>query len=242
MSLRILIVDDEPPALARLCAMVSDAGLGEVVGEARDGRTALTAVAELTPDLVLLDIRMPVMDGLEAARHMATLPTPPAIVFTTAYDEHALAAFDAGAVDYLLKPVRAARLAEAVGRARRLNVTVLPDSATARTHLGQTLNGALRLVPVAEIRALRAEHKYVTVYFPDGELVLEESLATLESEFGDRFLRVHRNALVAAEYVAELLRDDSGGLQVRLDGIEPQFEVSRRLAAGVRRELRGGRS
>lgn len=240
MSLRILIVDDEPPALARLTAMVRDAGLGEVVGEARDGRTALGAVAELKPDLVLLDIRMPVMDGLEAARHMVTLPAPPAIVFTTAYDEHALAAFDTGAVDYLLKPVRAARLAEAVGRAQRLNIAVLPDADTARTHLGQTLNGALRLVPVTDVRALRAEHKYVTVYFPGGELVLEESLAALESEFGERFLRVHRNALVAAEHVAELMRDDSGGLQVRINGIEPCFEVSRRLAAGVRRQLRGG--
>lgn len=239
MSLQILIVDDEPPARARLRALIHDAELGEVVGEAGDGVQALGLIADLRPQLVLLDIRMPVMDGLEAARHLSATDEAPAVVFTTAYQEHALAAFDAGAIDYLLKPIRAARLAEAVGRARRLRADALPVSDRARTHLSATLNGALRLVPVAEVRVARAEHKYVTVVFPGGQLVLEESLSALEEEFSDHFLRVHRNALVAAQHVAGLERLDSGATAVLMDGVTEPVEVSRRLIGAVRRRLRG---
>lgn len=256
MKPRLLVVDDEAPARARLRALIEAGALGEVVGEAADGAEALALAAALRPDVVLLDIRMPGMDGMRTARELAASDAPPAVVFCTAYDEHALAAFDAGAVDYLLKPVRANRLAAALqrvlGRAGGLTSRPAVETggtadapgvesdavAAARTHLSATLNGEVRRVPVAEARVLRAEHKYVSVYHPGGVLVLEASLAALEAEFGARFLRVHRNALVARAHISALLRRPGGGLAIRLRDHDEAVEVSRRLAPAVRRALR----
>jgi len=245
--MRILIVDDEPPARARLAHLIAEGNLGEVVGEAAHGRAALEAAAEHEPDIVLLDIRMPGMDGLEVAHHLAGFEQPPAVIFTTAYDAHALAAFEANAVDYLLKPIRLERLHEAIERARRVTRAQLGEIArphgarprAARTHVSATLHGRLRLVPIEEIRYFRAEHKYVTAGYPGGELVIEDSLASLEEEFGARFLRVHRNALVARAHVRGLERTDDGRTVVRLDGVGESIEVSRRLSGTVRRALRG---
>lgn len=226
--MQILIVDDEAPARARLARLVADAG-HTVVGEAADGVAALEAVQELAPQVLLMDVRMPGMDGIEVARHLAELDTPPAVVFTTAYDEYALAAFDAAAVAYLLKPVRAERLADALDRAARptrAQITV------ARTHLSSRVGDRLLLVPVQSVRCLLADSKYVTARHEKGELVLDETLKALESEFPDRFLRVHRNALVAVEHVERL-----EGNRVFLRGDPEPLEVSRRHGAEVRRRL-----
>ncbi len=244
-NVKILVVDDEAPARERLVAMVAEIGIGAVCGEAANGAVALELAARTGAQIILLDIRMPGMDGLEAARHLATLDAPPAVIFTTAYDTHALAAFEANAVDYLLKPIRAARLREALQRARAPTRAQLAGLGTSgagqgnmRTHISATQHGDRRLVPVADIRYLRAEHKYVTVGYPGGEVLIEDALNTLEDEFGDRFLRVHRNALVASAHVTALEKTPGGQRLIRLDGVEATVEVSRRLAATVKRALR----
>lgn len=242
--MRVLVVDDEPLARARLCSLIEEIPETEVVGEAGNGRDAVERAGALAPDVVLLDIRMPGMDGLEAARHLARLERPPAVIFTTAYDAHALAAFEANAVDYLLKPIRRERLEAALAKARSLTraqiaelaSTVSPGSA--RTHVSATLHGNLKLVPVDEVRFFRAEHKYVTARHPDGELVLDEALSALEKEFAGRFLRVHRNALVAVAHVRGLDRDSQGRYCVRLDAVDETVEVSRRMLSQVRKSLR----
>ena len=248
--MRILIVDDEPPARARLASLIAELGIGEVVGEAGNGQQALTQVERCAAEVVLLDIRMPGMDGIEVARRLAQLEQPPAVIFTTAYDSHALAAIQASAVDYLLKPIRRERLAEALVRSRSLTRAQMSGLAVAgdeddtaedgaRTHVSATLHGDLRRVPVDDVRYFRADHKYVVARYPGGELLLEDSLVTLEQEFGTRFLRVHRNALVAVAHVRAMERDLQGHQIVRLDGIDEGVEVSRRLAAAVRRRLAG---
>lgn len=242
--MRILIVDDEPLARTRLAALVAEGELGEVVGEAVNGEDALAAVQDLDPEVVLLDIRMPGMDGLEAARHLATLECPPAVVFTTAYGDHALAAFEAHAVDYLLKPIRAERLRQALERARALTGTRLAELATAgtetrRRHLSAIVHGRIRLVPVDEVRALQADQKYVNVRWPGGQVLIEESLKSLEREFPGRFLRVHRNALAALAYVECLERDAEGSWWVQVRDLEQALAVSRRHLPQVRRVLSG---
>lgn len=226
--MQILIVDDEAPARARMARLVANAG-HTVVGEAADGVAALEAVQALAPQVVLMDVRMPGMDGIEVARHLAELDMPPAVVFTTAYDEYALAAFDAAAVAYLLKPVRAERLMDAIERAARPTRAKLT---VARTHLSSRVGDRLLLVPVQSVRCLLADSKYVTARHNEGELVLDETLKALESEFPDRFLRIHRNALVAVEHVERM----EGNL-VYLRGDSEPLEISRRHGAEVRRRL-----
>lgn len=243
--IRVLVVDDEPLARQRLRALLEDIGTSTVVAEAGTGQDAIAAVAQERPDVVLLDIRMPGMDGLEAARHLAALPAAPAVVFTTAYGDHALAAFQANAVAYLLKPVRQDQLAQALERAAALSGTRLEALAAAghgdggRTHVSAVIGGNLRLVPVAEVRCFLAEQKYVTVIWPGGDVPIEDPLKALEDEFAGRFLRIHRNALIAVAHVDGLVRSPDGGWRVALRGIDRQFPVSRRLLAGVRKWLRG---
>ncbi len=241
---RVLIVDDERLARERLRRMVEALPDSEVVGEAGDGRAALEASARLHPDVVLLDIRMPGMDGLEAARHLATLAEGPAVIFTTAYGDYALHAFEAQAVDYLLKPVRAERLAQALEKARRLTGTQLAAVAGAepqgRTHLTSTLLGNLTLIAVADILFLRAEQKYVTVRHGQGEALIEDSLTALEEEFGERFVRIHRNALVARSALLGLEKSGDGAVRVRLKGCDERLEVSRRHLPELRKLVRSG--
>ncbi len=207
--MKVLIVDDESLARARLRSIVADLADCEPVGEAANGREALQLSARLEPDVVLLDIRMPEMDGLEAARHLARLEQPPAVVFTTAYGDHALAAFEAQA-----------------------------PMARARTHLCARYRGELQLVAMDDVIYFQADHKYVTARHRDGELLIEDSLKALEEEFGERFLRVHRNALVARDCIAGLDSEGGGRGQVRLRGCEEKLEVSRRHLPGLRRKLR----
>ena len=240
--MKVLVVDDEALARERLARLVGEIEDCELCGSAANGREALAEVERQAPDVVLMDIRMPGMDGLEAARHLACLEQPPAVIFTTAYGEHALDAFESRAVDYLLKPVRRERLARALAGARRLTRPQLDSlrqegQAVPRSHICARSRGRMTLVPVEDIRAFHAEHKYVAVLYGQGEVLIEESLKALEAEFGPRFLRVHRSTLVAPLHVEALARDGAGRWQVRLRGIDRRLEVSRRHLAAVRKAL-----
>ncbi len=241
--MKILIVDDEAPARLRLRGMLERLPDCTVAGEAANGQEAIRLAERTAPDLVLLDIRMPGMDGLEAATHLARLDPPPAIVFTTAYDDYALAAFRSHAVDYLLKPVRREQLEAALAAARRPNraqLTALDEQTQPPrppTHISARVHGNIVLVPVPEIRYFQAEHKYVNVGYPDGEVLIEDSLVNLEKRFGERFLRVHRNALVARQYLQALEKQD-GRCHVRLHGVDKTLEVSRRHLPTVRRIMK----
>ncbi|MDH3713416.1 MAG: LytTR family DNA-binding domain-containing protein [Gammaproteobacteria bacterium] len=245
--MRILIVDDEPLARSRLRALVQDLQGHEVVGEAENGRSAVERCAELEPDVVLMDIRMPGMDGLEAARHIAKAQIPPAVIFTTAYDDHALAAFETRAVDYLLKPVRATRLYDALAGAQRhtraqldiLQETAVAQGSDTRTHICARVRDSLKLVATENIYYFQAEHKYVTVRHSEGELLIEEALKDLAEEFVDRFTRVHRNALVADHYIAGLHKTSEGTQVIAFRDIDDRIEVSRRHLPQVRKKLRG---
>ncbi len=242
--MKVLIVDDEAPARARLIALLSDCDDVQVVGEASNGREAIAAVQQLHPELVLMDIRMPVMDGLEAARCLAQTPSPPAVIFCTAYDEHALAAFEAKAVDYLVKPIRLARLRTAIEQARRFT-GVNPIKALAstshdkkRTHICARVRGNLMLVPVTDIFYLLAEDKYVVVHYTHGEVLIEEALKNLELEFSDHFIRIHRNCLVALNRLAGLTRAHDGRIFIQLTDVKTPLEVSRRNLPALRKLVR----
>ncbi len=240
--MNILIADDEPLARDRLRALLADHADVMIVGEAGNGVEAIERVQQLSPDVLLLDIAMPAMDGLEAARHINQLDSPPAIIFCTAFDEHALQAFEAAAVDYLLKPVRGERLGEALERARRLHLSREQLSAIAhgkaRTHLSARLRGSLRLIRIEDVAYLQADEKYVTVHHTNGEDLIEESLRSLEAEFGSRFLRIHRNCLVAADALAELRRTPDGQTHVFLRDVTTPLEVSRRCLPVLREQLK----
>ena len=242
MPMRVVIAADERLARERLRALLAEAGGVEVVAEAADGDAALHACAEHHPDLVLLDISMPGIDGLEAARHLAGFEPRPAVVFCTAYDAHALSAFEAQAIDYLVKPVRAERLAAALARVRTFSAGRAQQGDAApghkRTHLCARLRGSLRLVPVDDVRYLQAEEKYVVVHHARGEDLIEESLKSLEAEFADRFVRIHRNCLVARSEIVELRRASDGHTQAMLRHADHPLEVSRRCVAQLRDTLR----
>jgi two-component system response regulator AlgR len=243
--MKVLIVDDELPARQRLAAMLADIEDCSVAGEAGNGRQAVEMAEALAVDAVLMDIAMPVMDGLEAARHLSHLQPRPAVIFCTAYDEHALAAFEAAAVDYLVKPVRRERLVEALERARRQRQAATPGLAgdvaavqRQRTHLAARLRGNLRLIPIEDVYYLQAEEKYVLVHHARGEDLIEESLKSLELEFADRFLRIHRNCLVANDEFLELKRLPDGQVQAVLRHGKLPLEVSRRCVPALRSRLK----
>jgi two-component system, LytTR family, response regulator AlgR len=243
--MRVLIVDDEKLARERLRELLNEIGGHAVIGEAMNGNEAVEKASELNPDVVLMDIRMPGMDGLEAAMHLMGMESPPKVIFTTAYDQHALHAFEVNAVDYLLKPIRKDRLAGALDKAKKLTLQQLKDineaqeSPNARTHISVHLRGNIRLVPVKDVLYFMADSKYVTVKTPTEEHLIEDSLVNLEKEFGEQmFLRIHRNALVATDYIKGIEKSTAGNWQVALKGVEKKLDVSRRHAAAVRRWAR----
>jgi two-component system response regulator AlgR len=240
--MRVLVVDDEPLARRRLAAQVGDSGLAEVVGEADNGVAALTAAETLQPDVVLLDVRMPEMDGLEAARHLRALARPPIVIITTAYDEHALAAFESEALDYLLKPIRSERLAAALERAAALragrDALADADAPAHRRHLSALVGGQLRRVAVTDVIYFQAEQRYVSAVTADTRLLIEDPLRALEVEFADLFVRVHRNALVQPAHVRALERDLRGNVVIAFAARPERLVVSRRLLSQVRRRLR----
>ena len=243
--LRILVVDDEAPARKRLRDLLDDCRADlplEIVGEAADGVAALDLLNRHEIDLVLVDIRMPAMDGLELARHAQKLPHPPAIVFTTAFDAYAVKAFDLNALDYLMKPIRRERLTAALRKALAgpSDVTLRLQRATqrARRHLSVIDRGMVVLVPVGEILYLRAELKYVTIRTLEREYLVEESLSALESEFGDVFVRIHRNCIVRRDAIARFERaragESEGAWVAVLDGVDERLPISRRQQHIVR--------
>ena len=236
--MRILVVDDEPLARERLQRLLARLRPDAAVTEAGDGDGALRAVYRRPPDLVLLDIRMPGIDGLAVAEQLAAMARPPAVIFCTAYDAYALDALRHAAVGYLLKPVREADLAQALAAAGRVNraqlATLRGDEG--RRELASSGHDGMRTMAVDAVRCLLAEQKYVVACGPRGELVLDETLKDLEREFPQRFVRVHRGALVALAHVTRLVRD-GGGWTVELDGVEQRPAVSRRHLAAFRERL-----
>lgn len=242
--MRVLIVDDEKLARDRLRELLSDIGGYDVIGEAMNGNEAVEKTAELNPDTLLMDIRMPGMDGLEAAMHLMGMDTPPSVIFTTAYDQHALDAFEVNAVDYLLKPIRRDRLANALTKAQKLTARQLQEinqaqqEPPARTHISVHLRGNIRLVPLPDVVYFLADSKYVAVRTATEEHLIEDSLVNLEREFTDRFLRIHRNALVSTAHIKGIEKSPSGTWQVTLKDTDKRLDVSRRHAASVRRWAR----
>ena len=203
-TLKLLIADDEAPARNRLRDLLAEITQIKVVAEAKNGKETLDLIDAHQPDVVLLDIRMPVMDGIEAAQHLQKMAAPPAVIFTTAYDNHAIQAFDMNAVDYLLKPIRLERLQTALNKARALlpkQVEALHKLQPQRTHLSISERGRILLIPISEVIYLRAELKYITVRTAEREYLLEESLTHLEQEFASVFIRLHRNCLVANAHI-----------------------------------------
>lgn len=241
--MRVLIADDEAPARARLAALLADAGSGyELVAQVANGAEVLNCCEQQPVDLVLLDIRMPGMDGIQAALCLSGRPHPPAVIFVTAYDEHALAAFEANAIDYLLKPVRPERLLRALDKARALSREQAAILTAETAYLIASYRGGVLRIPVSEIVFLRADSKYVEVWHADGMALSEESLRAIEERLPGMFMRVHRNALVSPSSLRALRKDSSGRLMLALRGSDEVVEVSRRHAAGVRRLLRGADS
>jgi len=243
VRLKVLIVDDEPPARERLRSLLGELAEVVVVGEAVSGAEALALTHDLSPDIVLLDVRMPGMDGLETARHLNVLEEPPAVIFTTAYDEYAVEAFAAHAVGYLLKPVRKEQLAAALSRAGRLTRAQLQKLAAVgagarRTHIAARSREGLKLIPIEEVQYFLADRKYTTVAHVQGEDLIEDSLRLLESEFGAAFVRIHRNALVAIKYLERIERSADGQYLVRLRGCAAPLAVSRRMAGELRERFR----
>lgn len=243
---RVLVVEDELPSRERLVRLVEAQEGYRVVGQAGNGQEAIRLCHDLRPNIVLLDITMPGMDGLTAARFLSRLEDPPAVVFCTAHDEHALAAFELQAVGYLVKPVNAQKLAAALQQAARLTrdqaegLARQADLPAARSHIVVARRQGIELLAVAEIRGFRADQKYVEAVYPGGAALLNEPLKDLEEEFSERFVRVHRNALVALSHVEAIERDEDGQERVRLNGTDWQPPVSRRQWPDLKQRLRKG--
>jgi two-component system response regulator AlgR len=234
--LRILIIDDEPPARARLKRMLAGIPDCAVVGEAATGEAALTQIAAYQPDMLLLDISMPGLDGMALARRLRAQDPAPAVVFCTAWPDQALEAFDCDAVDYLVKPVRPERLKSALDKVARM--TGEGSSAEAGPFLRSKVGGKTMLVSLGDVICLLAEDKYTTVVFGTGKTVINDSLVELERRFPEHLLRIHRNALVAPERIRGLETSPAGSACLVLEGTDLRPEVSRRKLSAIRRLLR----
>ena len=252
--MKVLIVDDEPLARMRLQRLLEQQPGFEVVAQAENGEQAIAACNEHSPDAVLMDIRMPVMDGLQAARHLANSDEPPAIIFCTAYGDYALEAFEANAVDYLLKPVNRDKLTQALSKAQKLNrvqLTTLVQAAAVgaevtaspqRSHISANSSRGIELVPIEQVRYFLADQKYVTVFYLDkegllAEVLIDDPLKELEAELVASFVRIHRNALVAISHIQGLEKSQQG-THIKLAGIEQGPQVSRRHMPEIRKLLK----
>jgi two-component system response regulator AlgR len=234
--MRVLIVDDEPLARARMAALLGECAGVEVVGNVGDGEAALAALGELQPDALLLDINMPGIDGVALAQRLAGRARPQ-VIFCTAYEAHALAAFELGAADYLLKPVRLERLRDALQRAQR-RLADAPREPVAYLH--GRLRGEQVRIALDEVICLLADEKYVVVQHRRGELLIEESLRQLEETYPEQLIRLHRNCLVPPPRLLGLKTLADGRVLARLDGSELSPEISRRNLPAVRKLLRLG--
>jgi len=241
--MKVLVTDDEELARTRLCSLLADIGNIDVVGEANNGKEALTQCHKLNPDIILLDIRMPGMDGLETAFHLATLDKPPAVIFTTAYGDHALEAFEANAVDYLLKPIRRQRLQQALEKTHHLNraqlLALKQDDIEdhTRTHICVQTYDTIQLIAIPDIVYFLADQKYVTVHHTNGEVLIEEPLIALEREFSAKFTRVHRNALISNAFLNGIEKNHDGTHSVILRDCDTRLSISRRHVAALRKKI-----
>ena len=244
MKLRVLLVDDEALARSRLTTLLGDclAPSAVVAAEAADAVQAMRALKLGTFDVVLLDIRMPGMDGVTLAKTIAALPQPPAVVFVTAHTEHAVQAFEIEAIDYLTKPVRLERLQQALQKVERLTLTNKgPGADLSEEILIIQDRGKTERVPLSEVLYLKAELKYVTVRTAVRSYILDGSLSELEEKYAAYFMRIHRNALIARRAVRALERhfdaEEGEGWAVRLNGIDELLAVSRRQLSAVREAI-----
>ena len=240
--MKVLVCDGDALARERLARFLGDMEGFELIGEAQNGQESLQQAFSLLPDIVLLDVHMPVMDGLVCAEHLAQFADPPAVLFCTAYDEYALAAFQMQAVSYVLKPVRREQLQNALERASRVSLAqieavraILDGSRNhSRSHITAKTHRGIELIPVDDVRYFLADQKYVTVRHGQGEVLIDEPLKDLEREFDQRFIRIHRNALLALRYLEGLELASPGQYQVRIKGIDERLVVSRRHLQNLR--------
>ncbi len=240
--MKILIVDDEPLARERLHRHIQEIDSSYDIIEAENGLIALQQSEKNNPDIVLLDIRMPGMDGIETADKLSELDTPPAIIFTTAFDEYALDAFDAQAIAYLLKPIRKEKLKKALLSAKKLNRVQLQsinneDQSSQEQYLSVRIHSGVRKIELKDIFYFQAEQKYVTVKYREGEVLIEESLKSLEARFSETFIRIHRNALISKQQLTAIRKDQQGRYLTELKDVDEKIEVSRRHVAAVRKFL-----
>jgi two-component system response regulator AlgR len=243
LTMNVLIVDDEHLARQRLRKMLSTTAEYQIIGEAETGEDALRKTQAAQPDVVLMDIRMPGMDGIEAASYINKLDNPPAIIFTTAYSDHALSAFETHAIDYLLKPIKQNRLRAALEAAKRVNKAQMSqlrvdETVGSREKICVKSRGSLELIPIEEIIYFQADQKYVTLRTAEQEYLIEESLKNLEEEFPRQFIRIHRNALVAQHLLNGLTKNSEGRSCIRFTDVDDLLEISRRHLPLIRKRLR----
>jgi two-component system, LytTR family, response regulator AlgR len=230
--LTLIVVDDEPLAAERLAEMLAEIPSCHVVAKAANAQQALALMHSHQPDVLFLDISMPGMSGLDLAKQLQVTKNPPFIVFCTAYEQHALQAFDAQAIDYLVKPVRRERLLESIERLLRLRNQASEDSA--KQFVAANVGGVLRRIAINDILYLHAEEKYTVVYHFGGEHILDEPLKELEQRFPNQFTRIHRNCLVKAEQLLEIRRDMDGQTWAVLKDWPKALEMSRRCASELK--------
>jgi two-component system response regulator AlgR len=239
--MKYLVVDDEYLARSRLLELIKRVSPEADVIEAENGEEAIDKYEEHKPRLVLVDIRMPGIGGIELAYHLSSLDPPPAVIFTTAHNEYALQAFDANAIDYLLKPIQLERLQRALSKAEPLTKqqsNVLGKGEQERTHIAVREKGRLKLIALADIGFFKAENKYVIVKSREGEYLINETLSQLENNLGNEFVRVHRNALISTRYLEGMEKIDFDKWQVFFREFDEKLEVSRRQKPVIRNWLR----
>ncbi|MGO2225740.1 MAG: LytR/AlgR family response regulator transcription factor [Psychrobacter celer] len=242
--MRIVVCDDEPLARERLARIVQESG-HQVVAQATTGAEAIVAVKTQQPDIILLDIRMPEMDGVRCAQALNELEHPPAIIFVTAYDHYAIAALKANAIGYLLKPANKDELLEALNKAKNLNAAQLneirkledPTARPIREHIAARTHRGVELIKLTDIYYFTADQKYVKVRHKDGIVLIDETLKELEQEFEDRLFRVHRNAIINLSFLDYLETLDAGQYQVRFKGVDETLAVSRRHLPALRDKI-----
>lgn len=241
----ILVCDDESLAAQRLTKLVEQLG-HTVVAVASHGQQAIELSSQHQPDVVLLDIQMPEMDGLTCAKYLRELDHMPAIIFCTAYDQHALEAFKSHADGYLLKPVLQQDLQRALDQMTKLNQAQMnnlkqkenmEELDTKRTQIVAKTYRGIELIPLENVYYFIADQKYVTVRHKNGSVLIDETLKDLELEFGNNFIRIHRNALVAVRYLDGLETVSSGQYQVRCRDLDERLAVSRRHLPTLRERL-----